>query len=68
MEQVDMLVVEQEIRRLVNGGATAVFVPVASKNHKVRVVGKAFYWATKAGVAIKTKWHKSSGFVKIWTV
>lgn len=54
-----------EVRRVLNGSATAVFLDAQSKAEKERIVGIAHYWANKSGVGIKTKWQKNCGFVEI---
>jgi hypothetical protein len=61
-------VIDEGIHRLVNGGASEIWVPVTDKTAKTQVVGRAFYWATKAGVAIKTKWDKELKVVMIWRI
>lgn len=57
--------VYNEVRRVLNGSATAVFLDVSDAGDKNRVVGIAHYWANKSGVGIKTKWQKNCGFVEI---
>lgn len=59
------IAVYHEVRRVLNGSATAVFLDANNAGDKNRIVGIAHYWANKSGVGIKTKWHKNVGFVEV---